>query len=241
VLHPLSLIGGLIALAVAVALGSLAIADGIRDRGKNDLLSVTGSAKRRIVSDYVVWNVSVTSQRATPQRASKELTDWAGQVREFLRTSGARDSEVTVNPITTEAVTSEGDFEGSNQVVGYRLTRSFQVRSPRVQDITDLVEASSALLNRGIPLQAEQPQYIYTKLPTLRPRLLADATRDALSRARVLVESTGADLGNLRSVNVGVFQVTSPNSTEVEDYGVYDTSTRAKDVTAVVNVTLAID
>jgi hypothetical protein len=40
---------------------------------------------------------------------------------------------------------------------------------------------------------------------------------------------------------VGVFQVTAPNSTEVEDYGVYDTSTRTKDVTAVVNVTLAID
>ena len=44
----------------------------------------------------------------------------------------------------------------------------------------------------------------------------------------------------MRSVNVGVFQVTSPNSTEVSDYGVYDISTRAKDVTAVVNVTLAL-
>jgi hypothetical protein len=41
-------------------------------------------------------------------------------------------------------------------------------------------------------------------------------------------------------VSVGVFKVTSPNSTEVEDYGVYDTSTLAKDVTAVVNVTFAL-
>jgi uncharacterized protein len=40
---------------------------------------------------------------------------------------------------------------------------------------------------------------------------------------------------------VGVFQVTAPNSAEVEDYGVYDTSTRVKDVSAVVNVTFAID
>jgi hypothetical protein len=34
--------------------------------------------------------------------------------------------------------------------------------------------------------------------------------------------------------------VTAPNSTDVSDYGVYDTSTLRKDVTAVVNVTFAL-
>ena len=238
-IRALSLAAGLVAIALAIGLGSLAIADGIRDRGRDDVLSVTGSAKRRIVSDYVIWNVSVTSQRATPQAASRELAGWTERVREFVRDAGARDGEVGVNPITTETVNEDEDID-SGPVVGYRLTRSIQIRSPRVAEITELVEKSSALLNEGIPIQAEQPQYIYTRLPSLRPQLLTAATRDALQRARVLVESTGAELGNLRSVNVGVFQVTAPNSTEVEDYGVYDTSTRSKDVTAVVNVTFAI-
>ncbi|MDX6516020.1 MAG: uncharacterized protein QOH73_1686, partial [Gaiellaceae bacterium] len=61
-----------------------------------------------------------------------------------------------------------------------------------------------------------------------------------LARARVLIDATGSHLGKLRSVNVGVFQVTSPNSTDVSDYGVYDTSTLRKDVTAVVNLTFAL-
>jgi hypothetical protein len=239
VLRALSLLAGLVAVALAIGLGSLAIADGIRDRGRNDVMSVTGSAKRRIVSDYVVWNVSVSSQRATPQAASKELAGWTERVVAFVQETGAREDEVNVNPITTETVNEDEDID-SGPIVGYRLTRSIQIRSPRVSEVTDLIEKSSALLNEGIPIQAEQPQYIFTRLPSLRPQLLADATRDALERARVLVESTGAELGNLRSVNVGVFQVTAPNSTEVEDYGVYDTSTRTKDVTAVVNVTFAI-
>jgi hypothetical protein len=240
VLRSLSLLGGLVAVALAIGLGSLAIADGIRDRGRNDVLSVTGSAKQRIVSDYVVWNVSVTSQRATPQAASTELAEWTREVLGFVREAGARDGEITVNPITTDTVNEDEDLD-AGPVVGFRLTRSIQIRSPRVQVMMDLVESSGRLLQEGIPVQAEQPQFIYTRLPALRPRLLAAATRDALSRARVLVESTGSELGNLRSVNVGVFQVTAPNSTEVEDYGVYDTSTRTKDVTAVVNVTFAID
>ncbi len=240
-LRRLPLLLGLTALALAVGLGSVAIADGIRDRGRSDVITVTGSAKRRIAADYVVWDVSVTSQQATPQAASKELAGWTQRIRAFLSREGARDDEVSVQPISTEAVTGQTETgRETGRVLGYRLTRSLEVRSSRVQEITDLVEKSAALLAQGIPLQAQPPQYIYTRLPELRPKLLADATRDALNRARVLVQSTGARLGKLRNVNVGVFQVTAPNSTEVSDYGVYDTSTRDKDVTAVVNVTFAL-
>jgi hypothetical protein len=96
------------------------------------------------------------------------------------------------------------------------------------------------LLAEGVPLAAQPPRYVYTRLPALRPQLLADATKDAQQRAGVLVAATGAHLGKLRGVDVGVFQVTSPNSTDVADYGVYDTSTVSKDVTAVVNVTFAL-
>jgi hypothetical protein len=233
----LPLLVGLTFVAVALGLGAFAIGDGIRDRNKNDVITVTGSAKKRIVSDYIVWDVSVTSQQATPQGASGELAGWTKQIRGFLVGSGAQPQEVTLQPISTETVTANG---GSGRVIGYRLTRSFRVRSSRVEAIASVVEKSAALLAQGIPLAAQPPQYIYTKLASLRPGLLADATKDALNRARVLVGSTGGRLGHLRNVNVGVFQVTSPNSTDVSDYGVYDTSTLEKDVTAVVNVTFAL-
>ena len=114
------------------------------------------------------------------------------------------------------------------------------MRSARVKAITGVADHSSALLAAGIPLAADSPQYLYTNLPTLRPQLLAEATRDAQTRARVIVKATGSHLGKLRGVDVGVFQVTTPNSTQVEDYGVYDTSTVDKDVTAVVNVTFGV-
>jgi hypothetical protein len=199
VIRALSLLAGLVAVALAIGLGSLAIADGIRDRGRNDVMSVTGSAKRRIVSDYIVWNVSVSSQRATPQAASTELAGWTREILAFLNGAHVEQSEITVNPITTETVNEDEDID-SGPIVGYRLTRSIQIRSARVRELADVIDTSSTLLNEGVPIQAEQPQYIYTRLPSLRPRLLADATRDALRRAQVLVESTGAELGNLRGV-----------------------------------------
>ena len=61
---------------------------------------------------------------------------------------------------------------------------------------------------------------------------------DALLRA-----SAGVDqlLGAVRSVRLGVYQITPRNSTDVSGEGILDVSTRDKDVTAVVSVTFAVN
>ena len=148
---------------------------------------------------------------------------------------------MSIQPISTETITGSDTGGDSAQIVGYRLTRNFEVRSPRVEGIGAVADSSSTLIAKGIPFAAQPPQYVYTKLADIRPELLAAATKDALNRGKVLVETTGGKLGSLRGVNVGVFQVTSPNSVEVSDYGVYDTATVKKEVTAVVNVTFALN
>ena len=61
-LERLPLLGGLALLAIAFVIGSFAIGHGIRDKNRNDVISVTGSAKKRISSDYIVWNLAVTSK-----------------------------------------------------------------------------------------------------------------------------------------------------------------------------------
>lgn len=147
---------------IAVLVGSFAIADGIRDRGRSDVLTVTGSAKRRIQSDYVIWNASLTSRRRTAQAAAKELAGWSARFQEFLAEEGADPDEITVQPITTEtqAETNPDTGEPTGPVVGFALTRTFQLRSSRVDDVARLIEASARLLNEDVPITAEPPQYV---------------------------------------------------------------------------------
>ena len=138
------------------------------------------------------------------------------------------------------AISTETVRGRSGKLTGYRLRRSLQVRSARLDVVVAAIEDSSQLLAAGVPLSAGQPQYVCTKLAELRPALSADATKDALRRAEAIVEITGDELGGVRNVYSSPFQVTAQGSTEVEDYGIYDTSTREKEVTAVVNVTFAV-
>ena len=158
----------------------------------------------------------------------------------FLTAQGITSDELTVQPVSTQVVTPASNNGDSSTVIGYQVTRNFEIRSSRVDLVAKTAEASAKLIGAGIPLQAQPLQYVLTKLGDIRPKLLAEAVRDAQNRGKVLVEASGAKLGKLRDVNVGVFQVTSPNSTQVSDYGVYDTTTLTKDVTAVVNVTFAL-
>jgi hypothetical protein len=236
----LPLLAGLALLAIAVLVGSIAIGHGIRDRGKNDVITVTGSAKQQVTSDFAIWDLSVTSQQVGAAAAAKQLAAWTAMIRSFLTAQGIQADEVTVQPVSTQVVNPVNNNGTSSQVIGYQVTRNFEVRSRRVDAVAKTAEASAKLIVEGIPLQAQPLQYVLTKLGNIRPGLLAAAVRDAQNRGKVLVGASGAKLGKLRDVQVGVFQVTSPNSTQVSDYGVYDTSTLRKDVTAVVNVTFAL-
>ncbi len=229
---------GLALIAVAVLIGSLAIGSGIRNRNANDVITVTGSAKQSIVSDYAIWDFSVTSQGGAAAVASTALVGWTTKIETFLDQHGVNAGELTVYPISTNTVTpSNGN---SNRVVGYQLTRNFEVRSPRVIAIQAVAQASSRLLTAGIPVSAQPLQYVYTKLDTVRGPLLAAAVRDAEQRARALLAVTNTKLGKLRGVNVSPFQITPPNSTQVSDSGAYDTTTLNKQVEAVVNVTFGL-
>jgi hypothetical protein len=233
---------GLVVVSTGVVVGAGALRDGLKARSHQEMITVTGSARRTIVSDTVVWRASITTTQPTPGDASKELGAWVARVQSFLRGAGAADGEVRLEPVSTETIPQlgpDGRTE-TGRAGGYKLTRSFEVRSSRVKEITDIVQKSSTLLGEGIPLTAQPPEYLYAQLPQLRPDLLAEASRDAKTRGDRLVAAAGGRLGKLQGVSAGVFQITAPNATDTSGEGVYDTSTIDKDVTAVVSLTFAM-
>ena len=60
-------------------------------------------------------------------------------------------------------------------------------------------------------------------------------------RAEQIANSTGNSIGTVRSAKMGVMQITAADSNEISDYGLNDTSALEKDITAVVNISFAIN
>jgi hypothetical protein len=77
-------------------------------------------------------------------------------------------------------------------------------------------------------------------LSDIKLELLAEATKDAQKRALEIAKNSNVRLGNVTSLRVGVFQITEPFSTEVSDYGMYNTRTKQKDITVTVRASFKI-
>ncbi|HEX8244709.1 MAG TPA: SIMPL domain-containing protein [Longimicrobium sp.] len=234
---------GMVALGLGLVLASVIAAAALKSvKRAGDQIEVTGSFKKQVRSDYAVWKSAIAIQGPDLQGASAEVAADAQRLRQFLRASGIADSAVSVKPLETEAIyrTAENGATTSD-LMGYKVTQRIEVRSADVARITQLSQRANELIAQGVPLGSSSVDYLYTQLEKVRGEMLADATRDARQRAAAIARAAGADVGAVRSARMGVFQVTPRNSTEVADYGMNDTSSLDKDVTAVVRVTFAVD
>ncbi len=230
-------------IAIAIIVAAWLLGDAIVDfKRAGDTISVTGSAKRQIVSDLIIWRGDVYSQKSTKQAAYDEVKQFAEGFEKFLKDNGVTADEYSFGSLNTNQIEEYDDrHRPTGHIRAYRMSRNFRVESKRVDEIADLALRAGDLVSEGVSLNSWQPEYLYTKLADLRHEMLGEATVDAKARAEVMAEAADSKLGKLRSARMGVFQITQPHSTEVAGYGRYDTSTKEKDITAVAKVSFSLD
>lgn len=208
----------------------------------DESITVTGSAKKRIKSDLIVWSASITAQSGQISDAYKQLADNIPKVKKYLIDKGIPENQITISSISS-VQERERDSEGgqTGKVTGYSLKQSVEVKSNDVEKVSQIAREATELINQGIFIESSAPQFIYTKLGDLKIEMLAEAAKDAKARAEQIANSTGNSIGTVRSARMGVMQITAADSNEVSDYGLNDTSALEKDITAVVNVSFAIN
>ena len=114
------------------------------------------------------------------------------------------------------------------------------VTSKDVQKIKELSTELQTLINKGIDIDAYNPEYFYSKLADDKVEMLGEATKDAKERAASMLKATHNRVGKIQSVKMGVFQITPVDSTNVSDMGISDTTSIEKKITSVANVTFRI-
>ncbi len=233
---------GMSVISAGILLSAIFLAGAIRDFRRNDTITVTGSARKPIRADFAVWRGSVSSQKPTMQDAYRDIERYTNRMKEFFTQKGVPDTAITWGSIDNSEIQEWLPQGGSTgRILAYRLGQNFEIRSGNVDFIAELSQASSELIPEGIPIVSYSPEYLYTKLAELRVEMLTEATQDAHRRAERIAEGVNNKVGTLRNARMGVFQITPRNSTDVSDWGIYDTRSIDKDITAVVSLTFSIE
>jgi hypothetical protein len=231
---------GLVAVAIAVIVAGTVIANAFRDvKKRRDTITVTGSAREPINANQVSWRLTVTAQKSKAADASRLLRREVGTVRAFLRDGGIANQDVTLPPITVNQV--QRQVSRRQFVTEYLLAQSFQITTGDVDKLGATAGMVSTLLEQGLTLTVGRLSYTSTELTEARLKALQAATRNASERAKTIVEGVGGHIGGVRSASLGVYQIVPRNSNQISDVGINDTSTRQKDVIAVVSVTFGVD
>jgi hypothetical protein len=236
-------LNGGVALALGLVMSSVIFGWFYSNAKKGDeAITVTGSAKKRIKSDLVVWSAGVSAQSAQLSAAYGQISGEIPKIKQYLITKGIAEDQMTVSAITTTTLHGK-DSNGieTSEITGYSLSQSISVRSGDVDRIAQIAREATELINQGILIESSAPQYYYTKAGDLKIEMLGEAAKDAKTRAEQIASSTGNSIGAVRSAKMGVLQITPADSTEVSDMGMYDTSSIDKDMTAVVNISFAVD
>ena len=97
------------------------------------------------------------------------------------------------------------------------------------------------ILQTGVNINNYRPQFYLSNQADLRPKLLAEATRDAKKRGQSITDAVGSKLGAVLAVSSGPVQVTAPDSVDISAGGMYDTSSIEKRVSVTVSVRFKVD
>jgi len=198
-------------------------------------VSVKGFAEKKIISDAALWNCQISARSPVITDAYAKIRKDLALVISGLEACGIKKDEIEVLQVSIENIfKTDAKGRSTGEVENFILRQELNVKTPEVAKIKNIGGEMSKLIEKGVEINSQPPQYFYTKLDELKIELLGKAALDARGRAEQLASSNKASVGPLQKVNQGVFQITPALSTDTSNSGCYDTSTIEKSIKSVI-------
>jgi len=232
--------------SIAIVIAAYFLGNSYVSRANPDgVISVTGSGSENFTSDLIVWEGQFSRTSANLEQAYNNLDQDKETVNDYLISKGIKAENIVFNSVNTSEQ-KENQYQNGNYVgsvfKGYSLSQSVKIESTDVELIEKISREITELLNKGVQFNSQPPRYYYTKISDLKIEMISKATEDARLRAERIAENSGGKLGELKSANMGVFQITGQNSGE--DYswsGAYNTADKKKTASITMRLEYEID
>lgn len=198
-------------IAVGLLLLGTQIKGGLSSISENQrIVTVRGLSEREVTANKVTWPiVSKEVGNDLPSiYANVEKTNAA--ILNFLKSNGITDSEISFN--APQVLDLQADrYNSQNVPFRYNVTNVVVVTSSQVDKVRKLIEKQTELLKQGIAIVAGdyqyQTSYEYTDLNSIKPDMIADATKNAREAATKFAADSESKLGKIKTASQGQFSI----------------------------------
>jgi len=223
-----------IIICIAVIVTGMILGRSYMSKGKPDpKIKVVGAGEESIESDLIVWQATFSRNGEDLKAAAAALKEDLNQLKKYFKDRNIDEKDIIVEAINIQKQYSyEYDENGTlkhTYFTGYTITQGVKIQSKNVALVEKVSREVTDLINIGIELNSQAPEYYYTKMADLKLKMIEKATNDARKRAEKIAENGGGSLGSLHNADMGVFQITAENSSEEYEWGgSFNTSSRRK-------------
>jgi hypothetical protein len=204
---------------------------------KNPTVKATGVAKKSFESDIVKWKVSFSEQVPLNEleRGFKSVQSQVERFSEFLKQHGVDSKDITVIPPTNYM-----NYDRNGQPSAYNVSQQMFLISHDIKMIEELALKPSKLESLNLNMSQNNLEFFYSKLDGLKLELLSLAAANAKQRAEEITKGNSYKVGDMIDARSGIFQITEPYSTDVSQYGVYNTQSSKKQIRVTVHATFEL-
>ncbi|AQZ95020.1 SIMPL domain-containing protein [Halopseudomonas phragmitis] len=208
----IALVALLVALVMAAALAFMAISIKtglLQFRDADRIVSVKGLAERTVEADLALWPINFIVAGNSLDRLQADIEAQQDLIRSFLLLKGFAETEVQLSmpKITDQHSNVYGQTLPPER---YRAEVTVLVRTAEVEKVKTGMQGVGELVKSGVALSQSyefQPRFLFTRLETIKPDMIADATRDARAAADQFARDANAQVGSIRRASQGYFSI----------------------------------
>ena len=174
------------------------------------VVTVRGLSEREVEANKVTWPIVSKFVGNDLPTVYQNIETSNNAIVAFLKSNGVSDAEIAVN--APQVIDMQADRYNSNPIpFRYNVTSVIVVTSSKVKEVNKLIERQTELLKQGIAIVAGdynyQTTYEYTDLNSIKPAMIADATKNARKAAIKFAEDSESNLGKIKTASQGQFSI----------------------------------
>jgi hypothetical protein len=194
---------GLLALGLCIRSGLRAIPDSQRT------VDVRGLATREVPANRVTWPIVFKQVGNDLPTVYEQVSSTNDAIVKYLKDNGISDSDISISaPSMTDLTTDR--YNTQPLPYNYSVQSVVTVSSDMVDKVRELINRQGELLRRGIAIQSDYSYpitYEYTELNSIKPEMIAEATKNAREAANKFAEDSESKLGKIKSAYQGQFSI----------------------------------
>lgn len=201
-------------LAVGLIVGGYLLGNGlVRAKDADRAVTVRGLAERDVTADLATWTLSFSSTATDLATAQASADRDGAAIRAFFKQAGFPTADLQPTGVNVSQYTDNG-------VPRFTVRQRFALRTTDIQRAQTAAKRQFDLVRQGVVLEdGSGINYSFTRLNSIKPDMIAAATKDARASAEQFAKDSGTSVGSIRSATQGYFSVMDRDATSGDDSG----------------------